>query len=348
MNDMLPTLQQLGWKPFFQQQLSLDELSDFHIGRIVEQHRSRIIALSEQGQKILIVTPSTEKICVGDWVLFDDDLKIVRLLERQALFQRKSPGSKLNTQLIASNIDTVMIVSSLNQDFSLSRIERYLAIAKEAQVDPVIVLTKADLCDDADDRRMQVQKLNSSLSVYALSALAPDDVEQLNLYCRSGQTLAFLGSSGVGKSTLVNSLLGSDEQKTSEIRDDDSKGRHTTTHRALKLLAKGGLLIDTPGMRELQLTDCEQGVNETFAEILELTKQCRFHDCQHVAEPGCAVLAAFDAGVIDARRLTNYQKLLREQAFNNASLREKHSKEKALGKLIHNTQVASRQAKKGY
>jgi ribosome biogenesis GTPase len=347
MMNTLPSLPQLGWRPFFQQQLTLDELTDLRIGRVVEQHRSGIVILSEQGQLRLTQSPSCERVCVGDWVLFDDALKLHRSLERQSLFQRKAPGSKVDTQLIAANVDSLLVVCSLNQDFNLSRIERYLALAKEAEVEPIIILTKADQCEDVDIKCQQVQALDPLMMVHAVNALDKNHLQALADYCRLGKTLALLGSSGVGKSTLVNGLMGVEAQQTGAIREDDSKGRHTTTFRALKWLPQGGLLLDTPGMRELQLSDCEQGVSHTFAEITELARQCRFSDCSHNSEPGCAVQQAIEAGTLAPRRLTSYQKLMREQALNSATLAEKRAKDKAFGKMIHNVQSESRQRKKG-
>lgn len=348
MTESIPSLLELGWRPFFQQQLNLDELERFTVGRVVEQHRSGVIVMSELGQKSLIHSTSDNKSCVGDWVLFDESLRLMRPLERQSLFQRKAPGSKLDTQLIAANVDTVMIVCSLNYDFKLSRIERYLAIAKEAQVEPVIVLTKSDLCDSYDEKRQQVQSLDPLLLVYTMNALDATEVSALDSFCSNGKTIVFLGSSGVGKSTLVNSLLGFEALQTGSIREDDSKGRHTTTHRALKLLPSGGLLMDTPGMRELQLSDCEQGVSETFSELAELAKQCRFNDCTHGSEPGCAIQAAIKSGEVAARRLVSYQKLMREQMNNAASLADKRAKDKAFGKMVNRVQNESRHQKKGY
>lgn len=343
-----PTLAQLGWRPFFQQQLTLEELTDFQIGRVVEQHRSGVIVMSEQGQASLMQSPQSDRLCVGDWVLFDDKLKLHRLLERQSLFERKAPGSKLDTQLIASNVDSLLVVCSLNNDFNLSRIERYLALAKDAEVEPVIVLTKEDQCDDADEKRKQVQDLDPFMMVHAINALDSEHLKELSGYCSLGKTLALVGSSGVGKSTLVNGLMGFEAQLTAGIREDDSKGRHTTTSRALKWLPQGGLLMDTPGMRELQLTDCEKGVNDTFSEITELADQCRFADCQHGSEPGCAIQAALAEGSLAERRFVSYQKLLREQAFNGATLAEKRTKDKAFGKMISSIQNESRQRKKGF
>ncbi|PSW22274.1 ribosome small subunit-dependent GTPase A [Photobacterium sanctipauli] len=346
--NSIPSLPQLGWRPFFQQQLTLDELGEYQVGRVVEQHRSGVVVMGEQGQQSLTQSPNGERVCVGDWVLFDDNLKLHRCLERQSLFKRKAPGTKVDTQLIAANIDSLLVVCSLNNDFNLSRIERYLALAKEAEVEPIIVLTKADQCEDVEDKRQQVQALDPLLMVHAINGLDPEYLQELAGYCTQGKTLALLGSSGVGKSTLVNGLMGAEVQSTAAIREDDSKGRHTTTSRALKWLPQGGLLMDTPGMRELQLSDCEQGVSDTFSEITELAQQCRFGDCSHESEPGCVVQQAIADGTLAPRRLVSYQKLMREQALNSATLAEKRAKDKAFGKMIHNVQSQSRHRKKGY
>jgi len=347
MTNTTPNLRQLGWKPFFAQQLSLQELEDFSSARIIEQHRSKLLAQSEQGQHSLIIPTNSDRVCVGDWVLFDESERLIRVLDRQSLFQRKAPGSKVTTQLIAANVDSLMIVCSLNNDFNLNRIERYLAIAKEAQVEPIVVLTKADQCTDVDVKRQQVQALDQLMMVHALNALEPSELLSLAGFCKEGNTIAFLGSSGVGKSTLVNGLLGYQALDTGEIREGDSKGRHTTTFRALKVLPQGGLLMDTPGMRELQLAECEQGVNETFSEIMTLANQCRFSDCKHESEPGCAVQKAINSGELELRRLTSYQKLMKEQAFNSATLSEKKAKDRALGKMINRVQSEAKNLKQG-
>jgi ribosome biogenesis GTPase len=210
-----------------------------------------------------------------------------------------------------------------------------------------VVLTKADQCSDADTKQQQVQKLDQLMMVHALNALELSEIMALTAYCKTGNTIAFLGSSGVGKSTLVNGLLGYQALDTGAIREDDSKGRHTTTFRALKVLSHGGLLMDTPGMRELQLVECEQGVNETFSEILTLATQCRFSDCKHESEPHCAVQAAITSGELELRRLTSYQKLLKEQAFNSATLAEKKAQDKAFGKMINRVQGEAKQLKHG-
>jgi len=237
-------------------------------------------------------------------------------------------------QLIASNIDTVFIVSSMNQDFNLNRIERYLALANETGVEPVIVLTKSDLCEDCEQYVDQIKELDPFLISVTVNSLDSESVQKLGEWCVEGRTVALLGSSGVGKSTLINTLSGESVEDTNAIREDDAKGRHTTTSRTIHFLSSGGLLLDTPGMRELQLTDCEQGVEETFSEITALAEQCRFKDCQHESEPGCAVRAAIESGDLDERRLANYLKLMKEQEFNSATLAERRAKDREFGRMV--------------
>ncbi|MFV8819796.1 ribosome small subunit-dependent GTPase A [Haliea sp. E17] len=328
----------LGWQPFFQQQLSLDEWEREQPARVVDYQRS--VFSVHDGERIttLAITPNTPEMTVGDWVLLDAEGHFSRLLERSSLFARKAAGSRVATQLIAANIDSVFIVCSLNQDFSLNRIERYLALAHEAGVEPVVVLSKADLCATPDTFLQQVTALDPLLQAVLVNGLDADSCAALAPWCGSGRTVALMGSSGVGKSTLVNTLLGRSVQHTSAIRGDDDEGRHTTTSRSLHPLTGGGLLIDTPGMRELQLADCAQGVEATFADISELAQHCRFPDCQHQSEPGCAITAAIETGELDARRLASFHKLMREQAMNAATLAEKRAHSRKLGKLYRSVQ----------
>ncbi len=346
MNSNL-TLPQLGWQPYFQQQLTLEDYEHNVIARISAHHRSGYELLSENGRSTLPIHHSLPPMTVGDWVLIDESGQFVKRLERSSLFRRKAAGTKVTEQFIAANIDTVFVVCSLNQDFNLSRIERYLSIAHEAQVEAVVVLTKADLCDDAIQKKAQVQQLDAMLMVETINALDHESTQNLLDWCKTGKTVAFLGSSGVGKSTLINTLLGQQTQQTGAIREDDSKGRHTTTSRTLHIMPSGALLLDTPGMRELQLTDCESGVSETFSDIEDLTKQCRFSDCRHQGEPGCAVQLAIEQGDLDTRRLENYFKLLREQARNSATLAQQRAQDKQLGKLYRSIQNESQGRKKG-
>ncbi len=341
------SLSHLGWQPFFQQQLQLDEWSVAIPARVVEYHKSEFKVVTETGYHALAISQSMPALTVGDWILLDSANRYMRLLERKSCFRRKAAGSKVSEQLIAANIDTAFIVCSLNDDFNLNRIERYLSVAYDAGAEPVVVLSKVDLCDDADSFRLQVQQLDNRLCVEMLNGLNEDCTEVLMPWCQLGKTIVMLGSSGVGKSTLTNHLLGESFQAIHSVREDDDKGRHTTTRRSLIIAPNGAMIIDTPGMRELQLADCEEGVAEAFADIEALSNSCRFSDCSHDSEPSCAVLKAVELGQLDMRRLNNYRKLLREQSFNRASLAERRASDKKLGQYYSRVLSESKHNKRG-
>ena len=276
---------------------------------------------------------------VGDWVLFDRDSgRVVRRLERKSLFQRRAPGTDRRIQLIAANIETLFVVSSCNQDFNAARIERYLALAREAGVMAVIVLTKADLAEDVPDFVRAASALAPGVLVEAVNALDRESLQCLDGWLGNGQTIALLGSSGVGKSTITNTLLGHEQLETREIRSGDDKGRHTTTSRSFFRLPGGAWLLDTPGMRELQLTDVQTGIDDVFAEISALAEDCRFANCVHQSEPGCAVQRAVDSSAIDAARVTRWRKLMREEAINRESIAERRARGRSLGKLYRAVQ----------
>lgn len=341
------TLSELGWLPFFQQQLSLEEWDNVKPVRIIEQHKSLIEVEGVDGRQTLSIRPDMPALTVGDWILLDPTDQFIRALKRKSCFRRKAAGSKTAEQLIASNIDTAFIVCSMNEDFNLNRIERYLSIIHEAGSTPVVVLSKADLCTDPDYFRAQIQGLDNQLCVEAINCLDKDSAATLLPWCQPGETVVMLGSSGSGKSTLTNTLLGEAVQKTNAIREDDAKGRHTTTSRSLLQMPNGAMIIDTPGMRELQLLDSESGIAHTFPDIEELAKGCRFNDCLHDNEPGCKVLAALESGELDERRLKNYAKLLREQAINSASLAKRRADDKKLGGYYKKVMSESMKFKRG-
>ncbi|MDF1827257.1 MAG: ribosome small subunit-dependent GTPase A [Legionellaceae bacterium] len=313
--------------------------------RIVEQCRTSITATTGSELVEIKTVPNMPDMVVGDWILLDQQQQFLQLLERKTCFARKAAGSKLKTQLIAANIDTAFIVSSMNEEFNLSRIERFLALVHESGAEAVVLLSKQDQALEPEAFITQVQALDSSLMVIALNCLDATCQSRLAPWLTPGSTLAVLGSSGVGKSTLINSLVGEERQSTGHIRENDTKGRHTTTRRSLIALASGGLILDTPGIREIQLAACKTGLSVTFADIERYAAQCRFSNCQHEVEPNCAVQQAIDSGDLDQRRLTNYQKLRQEEMLNTASLSEKRASGKALSKYHKRTQHQSRRFK---
>jgi ribosome biogenesis GTPase len=301
-----PSLASLGWSAFFQSQLEADD-TGLEPRRISSVHRSRLSAISEHGPEDLILPPhsNTGEYAVGDWVLAEPQTDLlVRRLERKALLQRRTEGK--DNQLAAANVDTLFIVTSCNADFNPSRLERYLALANQAGTEPVILLTKADTVDDAKSYEQQALALQRDLAVVVLNGRSPDAVSALSPWCGFGRTVALIGSSGVGKSTLVNTLVGPDRdapQETGGIREHDAKGRHTTTARSLHAIAGGGWVIDTPGMRTLYVSDAAFGIETLFAEITDLAPLCRFRDCTHAHEPGCAVQKAVKEGTLSQDRL---------------------------------------------
>ena len=327
----------LGWQTYFQQQLSLDEWDEAIPARVVEQYKSEITVATEPRVFNIALLASMPEMVVGDWLLLDSQQQLLRLLDRKTCFSRKAAGSKLKKQLISANVDTAFIVSSMNDDFNLNRIERFLSLVNESGAEPVVLLSKSDQSETPESFIKQIQELDPILMVEAINCLDANSVKKLAPWIKAGTTIAVLGSSGVGKSTLINTLLGEQRQNTGGIREDDDKGRHTTTRRSLIALDTGGLILDTPGMREIQLADCKEGIATTFADIEAYAKQCKFSDCQHQTEPGCAVRKAIESDALDQRRFNNYLKLLREEALNSASLSERRAKDKALGEFYKKT-----------
>ncbi|QDU59983.1 Putative ribosome biogenesis GTPase RsgA [Planctomycetes bacterium Pan216] len=341
-------LAELGWREEFFTQLTSDEWGRSVVARVVAEHRAHLEVVTAAGTERLSrpLWTRDDPTTVGDWVLIDRETRLLqRFLTRRSLFQRKAPGTARDAQLIAANVDTLFIVTSCNHDFNVARIERYLVLAAEANVTPVLVVTKVDEAEDPQAFRTAAEAIRAELPVCMLNALEAREADRLGRWCGFGETVALVGSSGVGKSTIVNSLLDRSIQRTSGIREDDSKGRHTTSARSMNRLAMGGWLIDTPGMREIQLFDAAEGVAKVFVEIADLARECKFSDCSHRSEPGCAVRRAIEEGLIDEGRLERYMKLEREQTYNSETLAERRSREKRFQKRV-NVAVRSKRIKR--
>ena len=338
---MSKTLQQLGLVPFFTQQLDDIDLLGERVGRVtsIQRSKSTVMCDSEERQVDLSLplcqSTAIERPTVGDWIVLDESLsKIELVLDRKSLFKRVGAGRNTEIQLIAANIDTLFIVTSCNEEFKESRLERYLTLCADAGATPVIVLTKTDIADDVDTYIGRARSVQAGIPVESVNALDSATLGGVRAWINDVSTIALVGTSGVGKSTLLNALAGNALAATSEIREQDKKGRHTTNHRELFRLPSGGLLIDVPGMRELRVGEIDQSIGKVFEDIEQLAMQCQFSDCKHENEPGCAVLQAIEEKTIDSRRLANYQKLLRENALATTTLAEKRAKGRGLAKMI--------------
>ncbi|MNR89844.1 putative ribosome biogenesis GTPase RsgA [compost metagenome] len=344
-------LHDLGWDSRFQAHLDALEDPQLVPARVASESRGHYLLFDAQGTrhgqlagKLRHDARHREDLpAVGDWVAIrpfsPEEGLIHAVLPRRSVFSRKAAGSAQQLQIVAANLDVVFLAMALNQDFNLRRLERYLALAWESGSDPVVLLTKADLCTELDARVAEVEAIAGIAPVLVTSSLTGSGIEPVRALIPRGRTAGLLGSSGAGKSTLINSLLGHTQLATGAIREDDGRGRHTTTRRELMRMPEGGLILDTPGMRELGLWDAGSGLEATFADVEALASACRFRDCGHAAEPGCAVRDALADGSLQPERLESYRKLLREQAHQaireDASLqREQRQQHKRLSKEI--------------
>ena len=315
-----------GWSDALQQSFAPFAARGLTPARVTIQHRDRYDLVGDGGElqgrvagSLLHSQTRTDMPVVGDWVAIDlpspDALATIQaVLPRRTAFLRRAAHSQHQTQVVAANIDVAFLASALNGDFNPRRLERYLAAARESGATPVIVLTKADLCEDVAAAVAEAKRVAGDAPVLAISAARGEGMSALEAWLKPGATCVLLGSSGVGKSTLVNALAGQDLMSTGAVREDDARGRHTTSHRELIRLASGALILDTPGMRELGLIDAAEGVGAAFEDIEDLAAECRFRDCRHEHEPGCAVRAAVDAGALDEARWRSFDKLRREGA----------------------------------
>ncbi|MBN2718875.1 MAG: ribosome small subunit-dependent GTPase A [Deltaproteobacteria bacterium] len=346
-------LMEIGFDSFFSSQVDINIESAFIPARIAAEHRGEYDVWSVRGEeRAKLAAPLFRKLSkgrtgsmpgTGDWVALNptldvDGLAIVeQVFERRTVFTRGAAGLEARVQVVAANVDTVCMVSGLDDNYNIRRIERYLARIWASGAQPVMILNKADLCDRVAEIVADLEKHCENVPVLSLSALNNDGIDAVRQIIAPGKTAVLVGSSGTGKSTLINALLGELKMETGEVREKDSRGRHTTTRRQMLILPNGGMIIDTPGMRELQLFD-DEGIDNVFADIEALTQQCRFGNCKHESEPGCAVQAALEGGELDLARFENYQKLGREVA--DFALRQdtyRHRKsEKAFGKMVKN------------
>ncbi len=337
MEEHDPTLADLGWNLFFSTQVSTEEARQCRLVRVMAVHRGKI-AVAGAGLNCLISPHLSgsrgeeDRPTVGDWLLIDrGNLELMRILDRASLFKRRAPGDDRRLQLIAANVDTLFIVTSCNQDFNIPRLERYLVLAREVNVKPIIILTKIDLTDAPERFADAARGLQAGLQTELVNARNPASVARLATLCRRGETVALLGSSGVGKSTLVNTLRRSDSIATQAVREQDGKGRHTTTVREMHRLQHGGWLLDTPGMREFRISDAAAGLAEVFDDIVLLTLQCRFTNCAHETEPGCAIQSAIAQGTLAPDRLKRWRKLTAEDIINTGSLVERRTRARKSG-----------------
>ena len=345
MND----IEKLGFDSWFKDKVDLSKTDNFKIVRVISVSKNSFVVsngtndiYAELTGKFLFNSESSMDLpAVGDWVyaqLFDDDsLAIIHdILPRKSLLKRKTPGKKIEHQLIAANIDTAIIMQSLDSNFNLRRLERYLVMINEGRITPIIFLSKSDLIskEETEKKKNEIRKILPDISITAFSNNSSSDIENIKTFFSPHKTFCLLGSSGVGKTTLLNNLIHEELYKTQPIREKDGRGKHTTTKRELIILENGAIIVDNPGMRELGVISNESGLENTFNEIDELSSLCHYKDCTNTVETGCAVLRAVESGEISEERYNNFIKIYKESMYNEMSYVDKREKDKKFGKYV--------------
>jgi len=348
----MDNLEKLGFDNWFKDKVDLFKTNDFKIVRVISVNKNSFVVTNGlkdiyaelTGKFLFNSEDSLDLPAVGDWVyaqLFDDDeLAIIHdILPRKSLLKRKASGKKVDYQLIAANIDIAIIMQSLDSNFNLRRLERYLVMINEVKITPAIFLSKSDLIstEEIEIKKNDIRKILTEVTITIFSNNSPSDIENIKTFFIPFKTYCLLGSSGVGKTTLLNNLINQELYKTQPIREKDGRGKHTTTRRELVVLENGAIIIDNPGMRELGVISNESGLSETFNEIDELADRCKYKDCTHTIEAGCAVLEALVGGEISEERYNNYLKIYKESVYNEMSYVDKRKKDKKRGKFFHST-----------
>ena len=342
-------LKNIGFDEWFQDRIDPEMLALHEVARVVSVHKDSYMITIGHGDVFAELTgklaytadSATDLPTTGDWVyvdFYDDDTHAIihDVLPRKTIIHRKTSGKTFDLQLIATNIDSAFIVQSLDYNFNLRRLERYLVMINEANITPIILLSKCDLVSEGEIRQIieSIKEISPQTTVLPFSNESGENIDSIKALLESAQTYCLLGSSGVGKTTLLNNILGDARFETKSVSKKESKGRHTTTSRELILLENGALLIDTPGMRELGNISVDAGIDETFSDIVDLEMNCKFNNCTHVNEKGCAILTAISTGELSEKRYQNYLKIKKESIFNDMSYLEKRQKDKNFGKMI--------------
>lgn len=343
-------LLELGFTNELSAYLTENNLSNFAIGRVTQEHRERYVVSDGDNEYEAEITGSlrfsansrADFPAVGDWVtltIFDSGQTIIhKILPRRSILERQAVGKFGEIQIISTNIDVAFIVQAINNNLSINRLERYLTICYSANIEPVLVISKIDLSTEKEVQHAinNLEKRDRKVKYILLSNVTLKGLEQILDFIQTGKTYCVVGSSGVGKSTLINNLLKKDILKTGQISHSTNKGRHVTDHRELFVLENGGIIIDTPGMKEIGMTDNTVGIRTTYQEIFDISSNCKFHDCKHINETGCAVIEALNNGTIDKDSYDNYQKIHKEQERFQTTIAEKRRKDKVFGKMIKN------------